>query len=54
MVSPQTYARALKIFGERDLVDLVDLMALHAVEATLLTAFDQHLPADQKPLLPIP
>jgi 4-carboxymuconolactone decarboxylase len=54
MVSPQTYARALKIFGERDLVDLVDLMALHAVEATFLTAFDQHLPLGQKPLLPIP
>jgi 4-carboxymuconolactone decarboxylase len=54
MVSPQTYARALKIFGERDLVDLIDLMALHAVETTLLTAFDQHLPVGQKPLLPIP
>jgi 4-carboxymuconolactone decarboxylase len=54
MVSPQTYARALKIFGERDLVDLVDLMALHAVEATFLAAFDQHLPLGQKPLLPTP
>jgi 4-carboxymuconolactone decarboxylase len=54
MVSPQTYARALKIFGERDLVDLVDLMAQHASDATMLAAFDQHLPAGQKPLLPIP
>jgi alkylhydroperoxidase family enzyme len=44
-VSPQTYARALKLFGERDLVDLVGLMAQHAADAVLLTAFDQHLPA---------
>ena len=54
VVNAQTYARTLKVFGERDLVDLVDLMAQHATEATLLTAFDQHLPVGQKPLLPIP
>ena len=53
-VSPQTYARALKIFGERDLVDMVDLMAQHAGDSALLTAFDQHLPAGQRPLLPTP
>ncbi|HYR90835.1 MAG TPA: carboxymuconolactone decarboxylase family protein [Terriglobia bacterium] len=53
-VSPQTYARALKIFGERDLVDLIDLMAQHAGDTALLAAFDQHVPAGQKPLLPIP
>jgi len=53
-VSAQTYARALEIFGERDLVDFVNLMAQHAGEATLLTAFDQQLPAGQEPLLPIP
>ena len=54
MVAAETYARALKIFGETDLADLVDLMAQHAAEAALLTAFDQHLPAGQKPLLPLP
>ena len=52
-VSSETYAHALKLFGETDLVDLVDLMAQHSTEATLLTAFDQHLPAGQKGLLPI-
>ena len=52
-VSAETYARALKIFGERDLVDFVNLMALHADEDTLLTAFDQRLPAGQEPLLPV-
>lgn len=52
VVTAETYARALKLFGETDLVDLVDLMAEHSTDATLLTAFDQHLPAGQKPLLP--
>src|SRR2546430_5943875 len=33
--------------------DLIDLMAQHAADATLLTAFDQHLPESQKALLPI-
>ena len=53
-VSSETYARAVKIFGERDLVDLVDVMAQHSREAAMLAAFDQHLPAGQKPLLPMP
>jgi 4-carboxymuconolactone decarboxylase len=53
-VSSGTYAHAVKLFGERDLVDLVDVMAQHSREAALLAAFDQHLPAGQKPLLPIP
>lgn len=53
MLTAETYAHALKIFGETDLADLVDLMAQHAADATLLTAFDQHLPAGQKALLPL-
>ena len=47
-VSADTYARALKIFGERDLVDLVDLMARQVADVTLLTAFNQHLPAGER------
>ena len=53
-VTAETYARALKVFGERDLVDLIGVMAQHADDATLLTAFDQQLPAGQKALLPAP
>jgi 4-carboxymuconolactone decarboxylase len=53
-VSARTYARALESFGERDLVDFIDLMARHSGDAVLLTAFDQHLPEGQRPLLPIP
>ncbi len=52
-VSSPTYARALGIFGERDLVDFVNLMAQHAGDATLLIAFQQHLPAGQEPQLPL-
>ena len=52
-VSPETYARAAMMFRDTDLVDLVDVMALHAKEAVLLAAFDQHLPAGQRPLLPV-
>ena len=52
-VNPETYARALKAFGERDLVDLVSVMAQRSADAALTIAFDQRLPAGQKPLLPI-
>ena len=51
VVSAATYARALKIFGETDLVDLVSYMAQQSSNASILTVFDQHLPADQRPLL---
>ena len=53
-VNADLYARALRIFGERDLVDLVGVMAQHADDATLLTTFDQQLPTGQKPLLQTP
>ena len=53
-VDADLYARALRLFGERDLVDLVGVMAQHADEATLLTAFDQQLPIGRNPLLPTP
>jgi 4-carboxymuconolactone decarboxylase len=54
-VAATTYARALQLFGLRDLSDIVTgLMAQHARDATLLTAFDQQLPPNQPPLLPMP
>jgi hypothetical protein len=42
----------VKLFGERDLVDLVNVLAQHADDAALLTVFDQQLPDGPKPLLP--
>ena len=54
-VSAETYARAVRVFGLWDLSDfVVGLMARHASDAGMLTAFDQHLPPGQKPLLPMP
>lgn len=53
-VSSDTFARALKLFGKKDLVDLVSLMGQYAATAVLLTTFDQQISLDQKPLLPIP
>ena len=47
VVGATTYARVVKVFGERDLVDLVAVMGQHASEATMLAAFDQHLPVGQ-------
>ena len=49
-VGAETYARALKLLGERDLVDITDLIAQHASDAAMLTAFDQHLSFGQTPL----
>jgi 4-carboxymuconolactone decarboxylase len=49
VVATTTYTRVVKVFGERDLVDLVAVMGQHASEATMLAAFDQHLPAGQAP-----
>ena len=49
-VAAPTYARAVKAFGEQNLVDLVEVMGQHAGEATLLAAFDQRLPGGQPPL----
>jgi 4-carboxymuconolactone decarboxylase len=52
-VMPQTFARALRQFGRRALVDLVALMGNYAGTAALLTAFDMQLDPGQPPLLPL-
>jgi 4-carboxymuconolactone decarboxylase len=53
-VGSVTFARALKQFGPRGVLDLVALMGNYAGTASLLTAFDMQLPPGQKPLLPMP
>ena len=53
-VNSETFARALKIFGPKRLVDLVSLMTNYSSTAVLLDAFDIQLDPDQKPLLPMP
>jgi hypothetical protein len=54
-VTAATYARAKKVFGQRDLSDfVVGPIAQHTRDAAMLTAFDQQLPTHLKPLLPVP
>jgi 4-carboxymuconolactone decarboxylase len=51
-VSSVTFARCLKQFGRRKLVDLVALMGNYASTAALLVAFDMQLDPSQPSLLP--
>jgi len=53
-VTSETFARALKIFGPKQLVELVVLIALYSATAVELGAFDMQLHSGQKPLLPLP
>jgi 4-carboxymuconolactone decarboxylase len=53
-VSSETFARAYKLLGDRNLVDLCDLMGSYATTAILLHTVDVRLPYDRKPLLPVP
>jgi 4-carboxymuconolactone decarboxylase len=47
-----TFAKAVELFGQQGTVELVTLMGDYTLNSLLLDAFDQHLPADRKPLLP--
>jgi alkylhydroperoxidase family enzyme len=49
-----TYARALKVLGKSNLVDIVILMANYAATATRLTAVNQQMPPGWKQFLPLP
>ena len=51
-VSSEIFAKALRLYGKRGLVDLVSLMSQYSATSALLTAFDMQLPEGQKPLLP--
>ena len=51
-VASTTFARSLRRFGRRALVDLVALMGNYAGTAALLTAFDMQLDPGQEPPLP--
>jgi|SRR5579872_4729494 len=51
-LSAGVYAKAIELFGKQGTVELVTLMGDYALNALLLDAFDQHLPAERKPLLP--
>jgi 4-carboxymuconolactone decarboxylase len=52
-VDSDVFARALKIFGPKQLVELVTLMGFYSSTAALLTAFDMQVDPGKKPLLPL-
>ena len=47
-----TFAKAVELFGKQGTVELVTIMGDYTLNALLLEALDQHLPADRKALLP--
>jgi 4-carboxymuconolactone decarboxylase len=53
-LSSATFARGVKVFGNKGMVDLISLMTNYASTSFFLRAFDMQLHPDQKPLLPIP
>jgi 4-carboxymuconolactone decarboxylase len=52
-VTSETFARALKIFGPKQLVDLVALMANYCATAVRFYAFDMQVDPEKKSLLPL-
>lgn len=53
-LTSKTYARALKAFGPKPLVNIVFLMGNYCQTATLIKAFDVHMREGTKLLLPMP
>ena len=53
-LSSETYARALKLLGKSNLVDIVSLMSNYTATAARLTAVNSQLPPGWKQFLPLP
>jgi 4-carboxymuconolactone decarboxylase len=53
-VAPDTFARAVKVFGHQGVVNIMSLMGDYAATTILLNAADQHVRPRDKSLLPIP
>jgi 4-carboxymuconolactone decarboxylase len=52
-VSPELWARMEQLFGRQGALEVTMIMADYAMAGFILTAVDQQLPPDRKPLLPI-
>jgi 4-carboxymuconolactone decarboxylase len=46
------YAEAVRLFGQKGLVEMVTVMGDYVMVGMVLTAIDQHLPPSRPPLLP--
>ena len=53
-VGSDTFARAVKLFGNQGVVNIVSLMGDYAATTMLLNVADQHVRPRDKSLLPIP
>src|SRR6266850_8360998 len=53
-VGSDTFARAVKLFGNQGVVNIVSLMGDYAATTMLLNVADQHVRPADTPLLPIP
>jgi 4-carboxymuconolactone decarboxylase len=51
-VRPETFARAVQLFGREGVVNLAALMGNYAMTAVILDAVDQQLHPEREPLLP--
>jgi len=51
-VSPELWAKTVELFGRQGAVEVTIVLADYAMAGFVLTAVDQRLPADRKPLLP--
>jgi 4-carboxymuconolactone decarboxylase len=51
-VSPELYRETVQHFGEKGLVELVTVMGDYVMVGMVMTAIDQHVPADRQELLP--
>jgi len=51
-VSSELWAKAVELFGRQGAIEVTTIMADYAMVGFMLTAVDQQLPPDRKPLLP--
>lgn len=51
-VSPELWAKMVELFGRQGAVEVTMIMADYAMAGFILTAVDQQLPPERKPLLP--
>jgi 4-carboxymuconolactone decarboxylase len=52
LVTPDTFAKALALFGKKQLVEFIALLGGYTATAMILNTFDQQLPPGKKTLLP--
>jgi len=52
-LSAETWAEAVSLFGQQGALEISAIMADYAMAAIILTAIDQHIPADRPARMPI-